>query len=314
MPKTKKCDGCGAALEECSCNDNSGACFDCGCDPCGCGDPCEGCGLDECECESEGDETPSLFAPSEQPAQDNLRPQWDREQWLRTHARQQELIDNPALIAAALPAFNALLDEYDACIRADDWEAAHRVNDRADAFASELQGGDGCGILAPEGAGKLLELAAAAPDGTLPNWGQCGNFVIQVGLTLVRVEYDGIFGYGFSIHAVKWDRPFPSETGYRSFAGVWPTAVKLGSSVADWVKWNVEEYIKRECKKGLPFIRFEHQERHANDPLNSLPVVNTPPVDAPPVRVEPVEPPAAPVAPVCLYEPVRGGSQLSLFA
>jgi hypothetical protein len=44
----------------------------------------------------------------------------------------------------------------------------------------------------------------------------------------VRIERDGMFGIGsqyspwmnFSVHAVDWDKPFLSETGYRSFLGL----------------------------------------------------------------------------------------------
>jgi hypothetical protein len=44
----------------------------------------------------------------------------------------------------------------------------------------------------------------------------------------IRIEIDGLFGIGarymtwpgFGAHAVQWDKPFISETGYRSFLGL----------------------------------------------------------------------------------------------
>lgn len=73
----------------------------------------------------------------------------------------------------------------------------------------------------------LARLTAAEP-GTVPLWGQEGEFVIEVTGMRVRIEMDGMFGIGagfspwmnFSAHAVDWDKPFLSETGYRSFMGM----------------------------------------------------------------------------------------------
>ena len=62
----------------------------------------------------------------------------------------------------------------------------------------------------------------------MPLWVQQGSFVVTVAGTRVRVETGGLFGIGcgsgfwpgFVAHAVELDRPFISETGYRSFISI----------------------------------------------------------------------------------------------
>ena len=85
------------------------------------------------------------------------------------------------------------------------------------------------GILADDDApGCVLARQTAAAPGAVPLWGQSGDFIVTVGTMKVRIELDGIFGIGsgfcywpgFAAHAVEYDRPFLSETGYRSFLGI----------------------------------------------------------------------------------------------
>ena len=275
---TPTCEDCGESLDHCECgNDDDPDCADCG-------EP-----LSSCECyiedepESAEPESGSLFAPAET-KQSSLAQQFDRDEWERLKYRQRELAANPAQIKAALPGFFDLLGKFDACMKADDVEGAMRVHELADKYAADLQGGSSFGILTDEGAATLLEDAAAAPDGEVPMWGQRGNFVLRVGLTLIRFEVDGIYGvcdpFHFSIHAVNWDKPFPSGTGYRSFFTSMQH-VPVGATVADWVADSVQRYIREECRKGLPMIAFENRDRHADDPANTLPVVNAAPQSAP---------------------------------
>jgi hypothetical protein len=253
---------------------------------------CEDCGesLDDCECgddpdvDDEGEEDDDLApAPARETKQSSLTDQLDRAEHDRIMKRRRELAKNPALIKAALPGFLDLLREFDACMKADDIAAAMLVHEKADKYAADLQGGN-FGMLCLDGAAHLLERAAAAPDGELPMWGQRGNFIVRVGLTPIRFEVDGIFGvcdpFHFSIHAVKWDKPFPSETGYRSFFQSM-AHVPVGATVADWVTDCVNGYIRENCKKGLPMIAFENRDRHENDPENSLPVLGSGPQSAP---------------------------------
>lgn len=84
----------------------------------------------------------------------------------------------------------------------------------------------------------MLARETAAAPGTVPLWGQQGEFIIEVNGTCcaeasawrvrARIAINGMFGIGsgfaywpgFAAHAVGDLHPFISETGYRSFVGI----------------------------------------------------------------------------------------------
>jgi hypothetical protein len=95
-------------------------------------------------------------------------------------------------------------------------------------LAVKLNGGEFLGICGgPDAPCCVLERATAAPPGQIPLWGQIGDYTININGMPVRIEQDGIYGIcgdsgmhlGFGAHAVDYQRPFISETGYRSFLG-----------------------------------------------------------------------------------------------
>ncbi|MCV0381733.1 hypothetical protein [Nitratireductor sp.] len=103
-----------------------------------------------------------------------------------------------------------------------------RLRKEARRLARRLNGSDP-GILAgPDAPGCALDREAAAVAGSVPLWGQSGEFLVELSGMKVRVEIEGVFGIasgvsfwpGFAAHAVNLDRPFLSETGYRSFLGI----------------------------------------------------------------------------------------------
>jgi len=75
----------------------------------------------------------------------------------------------------------------------------------------------------------------------------------------VRIEQDGIFAVGshamfwlaFSAHAVDYDKPFLSETGYRSFIGIFAPP-EAGVTPEDFAKGVIHGQLKRE-HKGKPY-------------------------------------------------------------
>ena len=125
-------------------------------------------------------------------------------------------------------------------------------------LAVRLDDGD-AGILAdPDAPGHILERGSTAPIGTVPLWGQTGNFGITVGSMAVRIGMSGMFGIGssslawpgFSAHAVDVGRPFLSETGYRSFIGV--HAELLPGLTPDTFTANViASYVERQLRGRL---------------------------------------------------------------
>ena len=98
----------------------------------------------------------------------------------------------------------------------------------------------------------------AAPDGEVPLWGQKGSFIVDVNGTPARIEMDGMLGIcqsmslwpGFGAHAVDADRPFFSETGYRSFMGVHADLIP-GLTPDAFVRAAIASHIKCECKGRL---------------------------------------------------------------
>jgi hypothetical protein len=61
------------------------------------------------------------------------------------------------------------------------------------------------------------------------------------------------FWPGFTAHAVEWDKPFLSETGYRSFLGLNAAPVP-GLTPDAFVRRVIAAYIARERKGRLAMI------------------------------------------------------------
>lgn len=134
----------------------------------------------------------------------------------------------PSSLEAALPYYRDLITRHHAAMLAGDDKTVGALREEAHHLALRLNHGEP-GILAgPDAPGcQLADLTAAEP-GTLPAWGQQGEFILEVAGMRVLIKLNGLFGHGarfmtylsFSAHALDWDRPFLSETGYRSFMGV----------------------------------------------------------------------------------------------
>src|SRR5690606_3307222 len=131
-------------------------------------------------------------------------------------------------------------------ILSGDGEASERTLQEAEDLAVKLNGGTRFGIKADEDSPCcVLERATAAPDGTLPLWGQQGSFVLDVAGCSIRIEFDGLYGIslpGFAAHAVDRTKPFVSATGYRSFLG-YGGAFAGGVSVEAYVRATIESHI-----------------------------------------------------------------------
>lgn len=124
--------------------------------------------------------------------------------------------DKAGLLAVAL----AAVQEQHAAVLAGDDAAASTAAERYEATVWKLNGGGFFGCMgADDAAGKIIERHCRAVPGAVPTWGQRGEFVIQVEGIRALVEFGDGFGMGrthFAFRAVDLDRPFISETGYRS--------------------------------------------------------------------------------------------------
>lgn len=133
----------------------------------------------------------------------------------------------PGTMPEAVPFLNALIDRHHTAMLAGDAGMVERLREEAHRLAFKLNDYEP-GILADDNApGSVLERLTRAPEGTVPRWGQSGTFMVDCPGMRVRIDMDGLFGIawhsswlGFAAHAVNWDAPFLSETGYRSFLGV----------------------------------------------------------------------------------------------
>jgi hypothetical protein len=86
-------------------------------------------------------------------------------------------------------------------------------------------------------------------------------------------EMEGIFGIGasvttwpgFSAHAVDWNAPFLSETGYRSFLGLSGTLM-AGMTPDAFAREAVSAHIARDLKGKLRTIKPEYRTRAGAGP------------------------------------------------
>lgn len=145
----------------------------------------------------------------------------------RAHVLERETAHLPGTMAEAVPFFRRLIEDHHAAMMAADVDETLHLRAEAARLARKLNGGDP-GILAHANApGYALDRAVAAQLGAVPLWGQSCTFEIEVRGIQVRIEQEGLFSVsshsfwlGFAARAVDTDRPFLSETGYRSFLGV----------------------------------------------------------------------------------------------
>lgn len=146
---------------------------------------------------------------------------------------ERETAHLPGTMAEAIPFYRLLVRQHHAAMLAADVEKAMSLRREAHLLAVRLNDG-APGILAGEDApGCVLARETAAAPGAVPLWGQEGHFILDVNGMRVRIELEGMFGIGggfsywpgFAAYAVDQDRPFLSETGYRSFLGVYADPV-----------------------------------------------------------------------------------------
>lgn len=176
----------------------------------------------------------------------------------------------PGTMDEALPFYRNLIERHHAMMLAGEYDEAMKLCGEAHLLATKLNNFDP-GILAGEDSpGKVLERIARASKGKVPLWGQAGSFEIAVDRMRVRIEMDGLFGIcsgyspwmGFSAHAVEFDKPFLSQTGYRSFLGAHIDPVPKLTPDA-FARKVIAAHVAHELKGKLLAIRPEHRERRA---------------------------------------------------
>ena len=168
----------------------------------------------------------------------------------------------------AIPYYRTLIERHHAAMLAGDIPAAMKIREEAHDLAYKVNGGDAAIRGGPDAPAYVLERATAAPTGTVPMWGQTGEFTIHVGTMPVLIKQEGMFGIaagfgtwpGFGAHAVDYQKPFFSETGYRSFLGCHADMMP-GITPDAFAREMIDTYVKGECKGRLRKIERGYVER-----------------------------------------------------
>jgi hypothetical protein len=174
----------------------------------------------------------------------------------------------PSAIDEAIPFYRSIIDRYNTAILSGRPEVAATIEQEARDLAIRLNGGTPCGIKGdPQTAiCSVLERSTSAPQKEVPLWGQTGDFTLEVCSCRIRIEFCGLYGIcipQFSIHAIDYDRPFISETGFRSFMGYGFDCSVGAVSVESYVRTTIEEYIARDLKSRLVRIEDRYCRLHA---------------------------------------------------
>lgn len=188
------------------------------------------------------------------------------------HARklEDETRHLPATMADALPFLWELLDEHHAAMLAGQVDEVMFCREEAHRLAVKLNGGKS-GILAHDDSpGYVLARETAAAPDAVPLWGQKASFIVTAAGARVRIEMDGMFGLfattgfwlSFSAHAVDFDRPFISETGYRSFLGIHAEPV-AGMTPDVFAEKVIAAHVAREMKGRLVAIETRTRQQAA---------------------------------------------------
>jgi hypothetical protein len=182
---------------------------------------------------------------------------------------EQETAHIPSTMEGAIPYYRKLIDRHHAAMLVGNVPAAMAIREEAHDLAVKVNGGKLLGISGgPDAPVHVLERATAAPAGTVPMWGQTGEFTINVGQMPVLIKQDGMFGIGashmlwpgFGAHAVDYQKPFLSETGYRSFIGCHADMVP-GTTPDAFAQEIIQAYVASECKGKQRKIERGYVER-----------------------------------------------------
>lgn len=143
------------------------------------------------------------------------RDPWREERDARA-ARKAELAQElPADLDALTAAYGAAIDLHHDAVMREDAEATHAQRERMDAILFKANDCSDFGVGSNDAPTSVFR-ANWAPVGTIPKWGQVGQFIVE------HREIRAIicFGVHEGIHAVAFNRPFPSETGFHSIGAV----------------------------------------------------------------------------------------------
>ncbi|EIP3206722.1 protein klcB [Salmonella enterica] len=191
----------------------------------------------------------------------------------------QQLPDDHRILDAA---YSALIDLNKACMTGDP-QQRHDAVYRFEACIWKMNGKTFFGC---HEAAHVISEYCRADDGSIPMWGQHGDFIIESfsGMRArVKVEAGCMMGYlSTSFHVVDLSAPFVSETGYRSHF-VQLSDVKPGETVDAHVSRVFQSLI--DARKKPAFIAADSRDRLASEPLPDWLKSLSPPPDRTPLTL-----------------------------
>ncbi len=169
----------------------------------------------------------------------------------------------PDTMEEALPYFRDLISQHHNAMMMADEKETMRLRQEARNLARRLNNGNPDITACPESPGCVLEAATMAAMGTVPQWGEVGEFVITVGDMSVRIQLDGLFGasasYSFWLgvyaDALQEDKPFISETGRREFVDDVQAEIVPGITPDEHARRLIDAYIAHELGGKLVSIK-----------------------------------------------------------
>jgi hypothetical protein len=188
----------------------------------------------------------------------------------------------PSDMVGLLDAAMSAVRDLHAAVLASYNQAAEAAEERYEAIVWKLNDGQFFACRADEDSpGCIIDRHCAAIPGEIPVWGQYGEFIIQVDGVRALVKFGDGYGVGqthFTFHAVDLDRPFISETGYRSHFDV-PYA---GRAVDEAAVAIFGTYLKDSKPRK---IADADRDRLADDPLPAWCINLVPPASRSPATV-----------------------------
>lgn len=183
-----------------------------------------------------------------------------------TRQQERSCVHLPGTMDAALPFYRDLIERHHQAMLTGEPQTVRQLRDDAHLLAVKLNGYEPGIIADKDSPGCVLDRETKAREGTVPLWGQSGSFEIAHEGMRVRIEMDGMFGIGasfgvwmdFAAHAVEIDKPFLSETGYRSFLGV-GGELQPGFTPDSFAAAIVAAHVQRDLKGRLLAIKPEYR-------------------------------------------------------
>ena len=178
-----------------------------------------------------------------------------------------------ATLAAALPTdpeqrraeLVAAQDAYHAAIMGGDEEARLAADERALVVLVALNDCDLFGFAVRDAAPDVMLTECAAKPGTVPTWGQRGDFALTVDAMRVRIVFDPHLGSSMPAHiglrVVDPGKPFISDTGFWSR---WQSHYVAGQTVDEAARALIEQTL---AESGRKMLDPQFRERRWAEPV-----------------------------------------------